>query len=70
MKQAQENDRLDSPLQQFLTRLSQGGGENGMDWEFGVGGYKLLHLKWRSNEVLPYSAGNSIQSLGIAHDGR
>ena len=30
----------------------QGGGrENGMDWELGVGGCKLLHLEWISNEV-------------------
>ena len=45
-------------------------GGNGMDWEFGVGRYKLLHLEWVTNEVLLYSTGNSIQSLGIEHDGR
>ena len=41
-----------------------------MDREFGVGRCKLLHLEWISNEVLLYSTGNNIQSLGIEHDGR
>ena len=40
-----------------------------MDGEFEVGRCKLLHLKWISNEVLLYSAGTSIQYLGIEHDG-
>ena len=44
--------------------------ESGMDWEFGVGRCKLLHLEWINNEVLLYSSGNYIQSLGIEHDGR
>ena len=49
----------------------QGGGRgSGMDWEFGVSRCKLLHLEWISNEVLLYSTGNAIQSLGIEHDGR
>ena len=43
---------------------------NGMDWEFGVSRCKLLHLEWISTEVLPYSTGNSIQSLEREHDGR
>jgi len=38
--------------------------------EFGVSRYTLFHLEWRSNEVLLYSMGNSIQSLGTDHDGR
>jgi len=45
-------------------------GGSGMDGEFGVGSCKLLHLEWISNEVLLYSTGNYIQSLGIDHDGR
>ena len=44
-------------------------GESGLDWEFEVSKYKLLHLKWISNEVLLYSTGNHIQSLWIDHDG-
>ena len=47
-----------------------GGGGNGMEEEFGVGRCKLLYLEWISNEVLLYSMGNYIQSLGIKHDGR
>ena len=45
-------------------------GGSGMDWEFGVSRYKLLHLEWISNEVLLYSTGKYIQSLGIEHKGR
>ena len=41
-----------------------------MDWEFGVSRCKLSHLEWISNEVLLYSTGNYIHSLGIQHDGR
>ena len=45
-------------------------GGSGMDREFGVGRCKLLHLEWLSTEVLLYSTGNYIQSLGVDHDGR
>ena len=41
-----------------------------MDGEFGVSRCKLLHLEWISNEVLLYSTGSHIQSLGIEYDGR
>ena len=44
-----------------------GGGENGMDGEFGVRGCKLLHLEWISNEILMY---RTVLSLGLEHDGR
>jgi len=40
-----------------------------MDWDLGVSRWKLLHLEWRSNEVLLCSTGNYIQSLVIEHDG-
>ena len=46
------------------------GGGSGIGWEFGVGRCQLLHLEWISSEILLYSTGNSIQSLGIEHDGR
>ena len=50
--------------------IAQGkGGRSVMDGEFGVGRYKLLHLKWISIEVLLYSTGNYMHSLGIQHDG-
>ena len=50
--------------------MPRGRGRSGMDGEFGVGGCKLLHVEWISNEVLLYSAGNYIQTLGIERDGR
>ena len=43
---------------------------SGMDGEFGVSRCELLHLEWISNEVLLYSTGNYIQSLGIEHNER
>ena len=43
-------------------------GEGGR--EFGVGRCKLLHLEWINNNVLLYSTGNYIQSLGINHNGK
>ena len=46
------------------------GGGGGMDQEFGLGQCELLHLEWISSEVLLYSTGNYIQSLGIEHNGR
>jgi len=48
----------------------QGGGGSGMDWEFGVSRYKLLHLEWISNEILLYSTGNYIKSFVMEHDGK
>ena len=46
------------------------GGGRGMDWEFGVGRCKLLHLEWIYNKVLPYSTGNYIQDPVINHNGK
>ena len=45
-------------------------GGRGMDHEFGVKEGKLSHLEWMGSEVLPYSTGNSSQSLGTEHAGR
>ena len=45
-------------------------GESGMDGEFGVDRRKLSYLERISNEVLLYSTGNYMQSLGIERDGR
>ena len=39
------------------------GGGRGMDWEFGVGRCKLLHLEWITNKVLLYSTGNIFNIL-------
>ena len=46
------------------------GGGSRMDWEFGVGRCKLLHLEWISDKVLLYNTGNYSQSLVIEHDRR
>ena len=46
------------------------GGERGMDWEFGVGRCKLLHLEWINNKVLMYSTGNYVQYPVINHNGK
>ena len=43
---------------------------SGRDGEFGVGRCKLLHLEWISNEVQLFSTGDSVQSLGLEHDGK
>ena len=40
-----------------------------MDCEFGVSRCKLLHLEWRSNDILMYK-GNYIQSSWINHNGK
>ena len=53
----------------FVVAKGKGDG-SGMDGEFGVSRYKLLRLEWINNEVLLYSIGHNIQSLGIDHDGR
>ena len=57
-------------LGEQICNCREGGGREGMDWEFRVSKCKLLPLEWISNEVLLYSTGNYIQSLGIDHDGR
>ena len=46
------------------------GVRRGMDWEFGVGRCKLLHLEWINNKVLLYSTENCIRSPGINHNGK
>ena len=46
----------------------RGGGGSRIDWEFGVGRCKLLHLEWMSNKVLLHSTGNYIKSPAIDHD--
>ena len=41
-----------------------------MEWEFGVGRYKLLYIEWINNKVLQYSTGNYIQYPVINHSGK
>ena len=42
--------------QTWRTNLVPGGSE--MDWQFGVSGYKQLHLEWTGNSL--YSTGNCV----------
>ena len=50
-------------IENRLVVVKKGG--NGIYGEFGVSNLYLLHLEWISNEVLLYSTGNYIQSLGV-----
>ena len=45
--------------------VAKGEGEG----KFGVSRCKLLYLDWISNEVLLYSTGNYVQSIGTEHGG-
>ena len=64
----QNRDRL-KDIENRLVVAMEVWGESGVDGEFGVDKYNLLHLEWISSEVLLHSTGNTIQSLGIEHDG-
>ena len=57
-------------LKADLNRLVAKGerGRSGMDCEFGAN--RCKHLEWTDNEVLLYSTGAFIQSLGIEHGER
>ena len=65
----QNKKRLTDIEKRLVAAKGERGG-SGKDREFGVGKGKWLHLEWISNEVLLYSKGNDIQSLGIEHDRR
>ena len=41
-----------------------------LDWEFGAGRYKLLHLERVNNKVLKYSTGNYVEHPVINHNGK
>ena len=45
-------------------------GGRGVDWEFGVGRCKLLHLEWINSMVLMYNTQNYIQYLMINYNGK
>ena len=53
----------------LVVAKGEGEGGSGLDWEFGVSRFKLLHLAWISNEILLYGTVNYIQSLVTEHDG-
>ena len=47
----------------LLVAKGESGGR-GLDGEFGIGRYKLLHLEWISNEVLLTAHGTLSNLLG------
>ena len=61
---------IDSDMENRLVVAQWGGGWSEMYWEFRFSRCKLLCLERMNNEILLYSTGNYIQSLGIDHDGR
>ena len=61
----------DSQTQRVDLWLPRGrGGRGEMDWEFGVGRCKLLHVELINNKVLLYSKENYIQYPEINHNGK
>ena len=62
--------RYSTDMESRLVFAGRVEGGSGIDGEFGVSRCKLLHLEWISNEVLLYSTGNYVQSLGLEHGGR
>ena len=60
----------DSDIENRLVVAMGERGGSRMDWDFGVSRCELLHLEWINIEVLLYSTGNCIQSLGVDCDGR
>ena len=45
-------------------------GGKGLDWEFGISRYKLVHVEWINNKVLLYSTENYSQYPVINHNGK
>ena len=57
-------------MENMLVVAKEKGRGSGMDPDFGDDRFQLLQLEWIDNEVLQYSIGNYVQSLGTEHDGR
>ena len=54
----------------WLPGMGRGAGRRGMDWDFGVGRCRLLHLEWINNKALLYCTGNYIQYPVLNHNGK
>jgi len=65
----QNRNRLTDMENRLVVAKGEEGGSR-MNWEFGVSRCKLWYLEWISSQVLLYSTGNWVQSLGIEHDGQ
>ena len=50
--------------------VATGEGRRERDGKFGVGGCKVLHIKWIKNKDLLYGSRNYIHSPGINHNGK
>ena len=48
----------------------RGGGGGRMNWEIGIGIFKLLYIEWINNKVLLYSTGNYVEYPVINHNGK
>ena len=66
----QQNRNRLTDIENRLVVAKGEGGRSGIDEEFGVSRCKQLRLEWMGNEVLLYSTGTYIPSLGIDPDGR
>ena len=51
------NLHIENRLTVLCMREDERGGR-GLDWEFGISRYKLLHIGWINDRVLLYSTGN------------
>ena len=69
MNLSTNGNRLTDIENRLVFAKEEGAGKE-IDMEFRVNRFKLLHLEWISDEFLPYSAGNYVQSLGIEQEGR
>ena len=56
----QNRSRLTDLEKELMVASREGQGE-GIVWEFGMGLYTLLYLKWITNKLLLYSIGNCAQ---------
>ena len=61
------NRLLDTENRLMVTKREKGRGGEGINYRFGINGYKLLYIKYINNKVLLYSTGNHIQYLIIMH---
>ena len=60
----------DTKTQRTDLWLPKLGGGREMNWEFGVGRCKPLHLEWINNKVLLYSTKNYTPFPGIKDNGK
>ena len=62
------NSLTDTENRLVVAKAEKGGGY--MDWELGIGRWKLLHIEWINYKVLLLSTRNYIQYPEINHNGK